>query len=203
MNILLVIAHPEKKSFNHALFQTAAKELPDLGHSVQVSDLYQEKFTPSAGPEDMSGYPDEDSFQLAQAQRWAQANDAFVDAITTEQKKLLDSDLVILQFPIWWGSYPAILKGWIDRVLSSGFAYGRKPRLPPKEVMFSVTTGGASDAEEEEYYRTKVEGLFQDVFGFMGWTALPPFMAHGAARIDRQAREALLADYGRHLRDNL
>ena len=43
--------------------------------------------------------------------------------IHAEQQKLLDADLIVLQFPLWWYNLPAILKGWIDRVFTSGFGF--------------------------------------------------------------------------------
>ena len=109
----------------------------------------------------------------------------------------------LLQFPIWWGSYPAILKGWIDRVLSYGFAYGRYRTLPPKAAMYSVTTGGAANEAEAVEYRERVDGLAEDVFGYLGWQVLPPSICHGPANAGAQARQQMLDDFENHLRKQL
>lgn len=199
MKAHLVIAHPEKNSFNFALHNTAVATLSEKNTSITTSDLSYQEFTAVAGPRDIDGLPTQDNFNLARAQRWALKNNAFAADIEQEQQKLLDSDLLILQFPLWWWSFPAQLKGWIDRVFSSGFAYGENALLKPKKVMFSVTTGGASSEEELAYYQKKIDGLYQDIFGFIGWQILPAFIAHGVQTISENQRINLLEEYQKHL----
>ncbi|MFC3032855.1 NAD(P)H-dependent oxidoreductase [Pseudoalteromonas fenneropenaei] len=198
MKIHLVLAHPEPFSFNSALHQTAVDMLTQNKIGVSVSNLYYAGFNPVAGPLDMHGYPQE-HFALAAAQRWASNNAAFSADIVEEQSKLVECDAVILQFPLWWWSFPAILKGWIDRVLSSGFAYGKENTLPAKKVMYSITTGGADSQEDLDYYQSKINALYEDVFGFLGWETLPPFIAHGVQRLTDEERQLLLGKYKAHL----
>ncbi len=119
--------------------------------------------------------------------------------ISQEQDKLVSSDLLIFQFPLWWWSFPSILKGWIDRVLSSGFAYGNNATLKPKKIMYSITTGGANSKEEWEYYQSKIDGLYQDIFGFIGWEVLPAFIAHGVQQKTDDERKQILKNYKEHL----
>ena len=199
MKAHLLIAHPEKTSFNFALHEMAVEVLTANGVNLTISDLYAESFTASASQSDVKGFPENESFNLAKAQRWGIEKDAFVADIKTEQDKLMSSDIVIMQFPLWWWSFPAILKGWVDRVLSSGFAYGNGATLMPKKVMYSITTGGASNEEELSYYKNKIDGLYQDVFGFIGWEVIPPFIAHGVQQITQQERFQILNDYREHL----
>ncbi len=106
---------------------------------------------------------------------------------------------MILQFPLWWWSFPAILKGWIDRTFTSGFAYGKDAKLLPKKVMYSITTGGANNAEELAYYKKKIDGLYQDIFGFIDWEIIPPFIAHGVQQKSEGERANLLTQYRQHL----
>jgi NAD(P)H dehydrogenase (quinone) len=199
MNVHLVVAHPEKTSFNLALHQIAINTFKKKDINTSVTNLYSEKFTANAGHADVFNFPKEESYNLAKAQRWAQKNKSFSEDIKTEQQKLLLSDLLILQFPLWWWSYPAILKGWIDRVLSSGFAYGEGAELGRKKVMYSITTGGANNQEELDYYQQKIEGLYQDVFGFIGWQIMPAFIAHGVQQKTQQQRTNILNNYEKHL----
>ena len=199
MRVHIVVAHPEANSFNLAMHQQAKSTLTERDINYFESDLYSMGFNPVAGHDDVENFPMDEYFHLIKAQRWALENQKFINEIVAEQEKLQASDLLILQFPLWWWSFPAILKGWIDRVLTSGFAYGNGAVLKPKKVMYSLTTGGASNAEEEAYYQNKINALYDDIFGFMGWETLPPYVAHGVQSISPQKRQQLLADYAEHL----
>ncbi|PAJ75777.1 hypothetical protein CJF42_03415 [Pseudoalteromonas sp. NBT06-2] len=203
MKVHLIIAHPENNSFNHALHQTAVQTFEANEISIGESDLYHINFSAVAGKKDSPNFPVDGTFQLAAAQRWAIENDDFETSIKIEQSKLDSADVLILQFPLWWWSFPAILKGWIDRVLTSGFAYGEKSRLGKKKVMYSITTGGAENEDERDYYKRKIDGLYHDVFGFIGWECLPPFIAHGVQRETEKVRETMLLNYRQHLIKNL
>ncbi len=199
MKVHLVVAHPEQGSFNFALHNTAIKVLKNENFKLNISDLYEQNFNPVAGKDDTTNFPTEDFFQLAKAQRLVLSNNSFATSISQEQEKLASSDLLIFQFPLWWWSFPSILKGWIDRVLSSGFAYGNNATLKPKKIMYSITTGGANSTEELEYYKSKIDGLYQDIFGFIGWEVLPAFIAHGVQQKTVQERALLLKSYKEHL----
>ena len=199
MQVHLVKAHPEPDSFNSAMHQQAKITLSQANVNYFESDLYSMRFNPVAGYDDVKSFPKDEYFHLIKAQRWALDNQTFSNEMLAEQEKLQTSDLLILQFPLWWWSFPAILKGWIDRVLSSGFAYGNGAVLKPKKVMYSLTTGGASNAEEHAYYQNKINALYEEVFGYMGWKILPPFIAHGVQSISQPERQQLLADYAKHL----
>lgn len=203
MKVHLVVAHPEQGSFNFALHKVAVEVLKKESFKLYISDLYAQNFNPVAGKSDTTNFPAEDLFQLAKAQRLALSNNSFTSSISQEQEKLASSDLLIFQFPLWWWSFPSILKGWIDRVLSSGFAYGNNATLKPKKVMYSITTGGANSKEELEYYQNKIDGLYQDIFGFIGWEVLPAFIAHGVQQKTDDERKLLLKSYKEHLIKNV
>src|SRR5512138_237891 len=93
------------------------------GHSVEVSDLCAEGFGAVAGRGDMASVADPARFHLQSEQDRAAREGAFAPDIAREQDRLRRADLLVLQFPVWWGAPPAILKGWFDRVLAYGFAY--------------------------------------------------------------------------------
>jgi len=199
MKVHLLVAHPEKNSFNLALHKTAIDILKNENIEISVSELYADQFDPVAGQGDFYKFPSEEYFSLNKAQRWAIDNNAFVESIKQEQSKLKSSDFLILQFPLWWWSFPAILKGWIDRVITSGFAYGKGSTLSPRKVMYSITTGGADNKEELDYYQNKIDGLYQDIFGFMGWEIFPAFIAHGVQQKSKDERLKILKNYKKHL----
>lgn len=120
-NALYVYAHPERRSFSRELFDAARAEL-ELTHDVVTSDLYAMDFDPLLGEHDLGGFAQTSGTFIS---RWgrATAESQLPEDIRVEQQKLLDADLVVLQFPLWWYSVPAILKGWFDRVLTAGFGF--------------------------------------------------------------------------------
>ena len=199
-NLHLVTSHPFEQSFNFALRRLAAEEFDRSGWTMSVSDLYQQGFNPSLGAEDCL-YPSQDSYQgVAPLQSMALEKQALSSDIAAEQQKLIDAELVILQFPLWWGSMPAMLKGWVDRVLIRGFAYGGQFELANKSLLLSVTTGGAANKQEEAYYLDKITGLSGDIFSYMKMDCLEPFICHGPASIGPEQRAAELSRYQEKLR---
>jgi NAD(P)H dehydrogenase (quinone) len=103
--ISVILAHPDPESFNHAVARTAVSELARAGHAVRFHDLYAEGFDPllPAGeiPRDAPLPPD----------------------VSVHCREIARADGIIVVHPNWWGQPPAILKGWIDRVLRPGVAY--------------------------------------------------------------------------------
>jgi len=199
MKVHLIVAHPEPNSFNFALYNQAKTLFGEHDIAIVESDLYSQAFNPVAGKDDTSNFPTNEHYHLAKAQRIALPDNAFSASIKTEQRKLEDCDVLLLQFPLWWWSFPAMLKGWVDRVFTSGFAYGKNATLPPKKVMFSITTGGANSQQEVDYYQQKIDSLYHDVFGFMNWQVLPAFIAHGVTDKSDQQRRAILGSHKAHL----
>ncbi|MBN2581831.1 MAG: NAD(P)H-dependent oxidoreductase [Planctomycetes bacterium] len=105
MNISLILAHPDGRSFNHAIANTAAARLRANGHTASLHDLYAEKFDPLLfGPE----FP---------------AEATLPPTIRKHCYEIHAADGIVIVHPNWWGQPPAILKGWIDRVLRAGVAY--------------------------------------------------------------------------------
>jgi NAD(P)H dehydrogenase (quinone) len=146
---LIVYAHPEPRSLNAALKDHAVAELTRAGHEVEVSDLYAMKWKASADGDD---FPERDAAERLVYHR--ASGDAFHGGtqspdVAAEQAKLLRADAVILQFPLWWFSMPAIMKGWVDRVFAHGFAIG-VPR-PGSESAGSGTANGAARPKWARY----------------------------------------------------
>ncbi len=105
MNISVILAHPNQKSFNHAIANTAVEVLVRNGHSVFFHDLYAEQFDPLLPFEEF----EKDACIPSELQ-------VYCDEIAS-------SDGIIIVHPDWWGQPPAIMKGWIDRVIRPGIAY--------------------------------------------------------------------------------
>jgi NAD(P)H dehydrogenase (quinone) len=209
MNVLYVYAHPEPRSLNGSLKDFAIRHLRAAGHAVQVSDLYAMGWNPVLGPAD-SKQPSEGRYEVSRESRLAFEGGWQSDDIAAEQDKLRWADTVILQFPLWWFSMPAILKGWIERVYAYGFAYGvgehsderwgeryGEGTLAGKRAMLVVTAGGW----ESHYSPRGINGAIDDILFpiqhgilfYPGFDVLPPYVVYRTSRTD-EARYAKIRD---------
>jgi NAD(P)H dehydrogenase (quinone) len=208
MKVLIVYAHEEPRSFNGAMKDVAVETLEGAGHSVVVSDLYAMGFKAVADAGDFLERRDR-TFLKRQAEEKAAAElGTLSHDILEEQRKLLDCDLLILQFPLWWFSMPAILKGWVDRVMTMGFAYGGgkwydEGGLKGRKAMLAVTTGGPEAGYSQRGINGAIEGVLfpiqHGILFFCGFEVLKPFLAWGPAHLGEEARAASLEAYRRHL----
>lgn len=123
MNVLIIHAHPEKKSFSSALKDTACEYFRGNGGSVEVSDLYDMNFFPVLGTGDFREKGNTEYFKPQLEQLNAFNKNLYTEDIKAEMEKFDRAELVIFSFPLWWFSVPAILKGWVDRVFAMGYAY--------------------------------------------------------------------------------
>lgn len=209
MHALIVTAHPERRSFNGALSEVAANTLQDLGHKVEVSDLYEMGFKAIADTDDFGvDRDDKDYFRVDREQTFARKHGTLAADIDIEQQKIARADLVILQFPMWWFGMPAILKGWADRVFTRGFAYalGRKydtGMLRGKRALVSLTTG----TSEDTYAPDGIDGAILDVLWpvhngllrYVGFDVLEPFVTYAPRQQSEEERTEVLAEYARQL----
>ena len=124
MKVFLVHAHPEPNSFNASMTSFAKQILEGCGHEVIISDLYAMRFNPVSDRHNFLSIKDPDYLKLQVEELHASREHAFAPDIHAEMEKLLWCDCLILQFPLWWFSLPAILKGWVDRVFAMGRTYG-------------------------------------------------------------------------------
>ncbi|MCA0963058.1 NAD(P)H-dependent oxidoreductase [Salipiger bermudensis] len=205
-SVLIVVAHPEPQSFNHAMAEAAAQALVAEGHSVRVSDLCGEGFRADIGRHDMSSVADADRFQVQAEQAEAARTGAFAEDIAREQARVAEADNLILQFPLWWGGPPAILKGWIDRVLAYGFAYVDGRRFDTgvfrgRRAMIGVTTGGTEERFSQDGVYGPIAPILMPVrrlaLEYMGYEVAPDYVAHGVPRSDDAARRAHLAAFAK------
>ncbi len=210
MRALIVFAHPEPRSFGHALLRRGTETLLSQGHEVQVSDLYAMNFNPVATGADFTERRFPDALQYDREQKQASHNGAFAPDIRAELDKLLWCDLLILQFPLWWFSVPAIMKGWIDRVFVNGTVYGGGGRrfdnggLKGRRAMLAMTTGCLPEMVEPGGLLGDRDvilwHLHHGTFGYSGLAALPPFLAWSIHYTDAGKRAGYLDAYERHLR---
>lgn len=208
MNVLIVLAHPEAKSLNGELARTAQRVLEQSGHSVAVSDLYALGFNPVGGPNDFTHELGEEPFIYQVEQKRAALNDSFEPMLKAEMDKLVAADLVIFQFPLWWFSVPAILKGWIDRVFAYHFAYGGgrwydSGVFRGKKALLSLTVGGGSSAYQERGLQGEMMSLlfplWHGTFEFVGMSALKPHVIYQADNKTDGPMSAQIEAFGKRM----
>lgn len=160
MKVSVVLAHPENKSFNHAIANTVVEELKKNGHSVFFHDLYSEKFNPVLCEEEIPG----DIVIPYDVQRYCE--------------EIAQSEGIVIIHPNWWGQPPAILKGWIDRVIRPGVAYeflgGDSGEGIPRGLLKAKTaivfnTSNTDPEREQEVFGDPLETLWKNcIFGLCG-----------------------------------
>lgn len=209
MNVLIIHAHNESQSFCAAMLAVARDELLAQGHAVQVSDLYAMQWNPVASAADFTERDNPDYLVYALEQRKSQLSGSLAPDIRAELDKLLWADLVLFNFPMYWFSMPAILKGWIDRVLVSGVCYGGKRfydqgGLRGKRAMLAMTVGGRPhmlvDGGVHGELNDMLRPILRGTLAYTGMSVLPPFVAHHVPYIGHEARVALLDQYREHVR---
>lgn len=187
MRILIVYAHPEPDSLTGALKDVAVEHLRGAGHEVVVSDLYAMGWKAQA---DAADFGESGTGTFMQASGEAYSNGTLTADITAEQDKLRWADAVLLHFPLWWYSMPAILKGWVDRVFTNGFAYGSGstalPRygagaLSGRRAMLVVSIGGREPAYSERGINGHIDDLLFPIH-------------HGTIRVDSERFSAIADD---------
>ncbi|MDD3585969.1 MAG: NAD(P)H-dependent oxidoreductase [Thermoguttaceae bacterium] len=157
MKISVIVAHPNTgASFNHAITKTVSDTLSAQGHEVVLHDLYHEKFDPvlPAGEE-------------------KREENELPEPIRKAMNDVRHSDGLVFIHPNWWGAPPAILKGWLDRVLRAGFAYrftqdGPLPQMTDKIVQVFSTSNTPKDVEETVYKNPIAHFWKTIVFGLCG-----------------------------------
>ena len=132
MRILSLYAHPLPESFHHAIREEALAGLREVGHEVDLCDLYAEGFNPVLGAEERRGYHD------------IPANRAPVEDYVARLER---AEALVLSFPTWCFGLPAILKGWMDRVLLPGVSFVieegvAKPNLQHIRKVAGISTYG-------------------------------------------------------------
>jgi NAD(P)H dehydrogenase (quinone) len=136
MRVLVVFCHPCEDSFSGAVLGTALKALAKRGHEIRVEDLYRQGFDPVMSALEWRGYPDP-------------ARN--LDPVADRAAQLAWAEAVVFIYPTWWYGLPAMLKGWLERVLVPGFAFeiptetkGSVPKLRHIRHVIVLTTCGAT-----------------------------------------------------------
>ena len=201
MNILIVYAHHEPKSMNGAMYRTSVDFLRAQGHQVRTTDLYAMQFDPVSDRRNFKTVHDSEFLKQQLEELYATEQHGFDELIELEIRKLEWCDMMIWQFPLWWFSVPAILKGWVDRVFAMGRVYGQgriyqNGVFKGKKALLSFTTGGAAADYKPDGFNGDLYGmlrpLHRGVLEFTGFSVLEPHVVYGPARREKEDLEAEL-----------
>ena len=200
---LVILAHPERNSFNGAMADTAVETLREHGYDVAFSDLYRMGFDPVSDRRNFVTEKNPDYFKQQVEEDHATVSDGFALDVEAEIAKLETADLMIWQFPLWWFSLPGILKGWVDKVFVFNRIYGRgqfygKGKLRGKRALLSLTTGGSGEAAYQPGgFNGDINGILRPIqrgmLEFVGFDVLKPQIVHGPAQATDEERKAHLA----------
>lgn len=160
MRISVVLAHPDKNSLNHAIARSTVERLEKNGYSVSFHDLYTEDFDPLLFGEEIP------------------KDVVLPEAVRSHCEEIQHAHGIIVIHPNWWGQPPAILKGWIDRVIRPGIAYefleGDSGEGIPRglltakaAIVFNTSNTGAK--REEQTFEDPLETIWRNcIFGLCG-----------------------------------
>lgn len=184
MKHLIIYAHPNPLSFCHAIQETVQQTLQSQGHEVVVRDLYQLSFNPVLSGSDFEAFS---------------SGTTLPSDIQAEQDYIRWAEVITWIYPIWWAGMPAMLKGYIDRVFSYGFAYapdgagGYQKLLAGKKAIVLHTQGQEERYYEENGMKNSITQISdQGIFDFCGIEVLDHFFFGAVPFVDDSTRKAML-----------
>lgn len=170
MHVLIVLDHPDPNSFSASVARSFMDGASAAGHSVELADLHAEGFDPR--------------WSLADIE--ADAGGDVPSDVRKEQVRLARADAVCMVFPLFWWGMPSMLKGWVDRVWSWGWAYDQldDPDLSlqrPRSGILLVPAGARSDEMIAKGYLTALEiAWIKGTFGYFGLSPRKLEVLYGA-----------------------
>jgi NAD(P)H dehydrogenase (quinone) len=210
MRVSYIYAHPEPKSFNAAMKDTAFDALKEKGHEAKLSDLYAMNFNPFLTASDFPERKNPAFFNAFLEAIKASKTGAFTPDIKEEMEKVKWADQLIFQFPIYFTAMPAVMKGWIDRVLAPGFGFNPITKsaydtglLKGKSAMLVITTGSPKEMYSEGGahgdLNKHLESITHCVFEFMGMRVLPSYIIYEVSSMSRERGTEELDKYKKRL----
>lgn len=160
MKVSVILSHPSSRSFNHAIAEVVLDQLERAGHEIYFHDLYREEFDPVLPKEEI-------------------LKDALLAPILKNHcREIAETDIIIIIHPNWWGQPPAMLKGWIDRVIRPGIAYefieedkgeGIPNGLLKAKTAIVFNTSNTETAREINVFGDPLETIWKNcIFGLCG-----------------------------------
>ncbi|MFB5265277.1 NAD(P)H-dependent oxidoreductase [Paenibacillus enshidis] len=180
MNITILYGHPFNKSFNKAILDQVTSHLKSRGADVKVKDLIETSFNPTMGIDDLA----------------AKVTKVLPEEIVKEQEDLLWTDAFVIISPLWWGGFPAVIKGYIDRVFTTGLLRSSQGEygLKGKRAYTIFTTGSSEDYVRISRQIDMIYATNDNLFGFAEFSDAEIQIFYAVPRITQERREALLLE---------
>uniref|UniRef100_A0A3Q3BIQ0 NAD(P)H dehydrogenase, quinone 1 n=1 Tax=Kryptolebias marmoratus TaxID=37003 RepID=A0A3Q3BIQ0_KRYMA len=174
----------------------AVEVLTAQGCTVEVSDLYAMNFKATATAEDIKGdVKNAENFCYLEESRIAWEEGRLSDDITKEQTKIAEADMIIFQFPMYWFGLPAVMKGWIDRVLTHGFAFSQEKRYSQGVFKVSIDIKRLEPLRQSLYCLTLNGNCFSlqnGILNYCGFQVLAPQIFWAPALTADEDRKSML-----------
>lgn len=186
----------------------AVRTFTEQGHQVILNDLYRQSYNPVSARHNFTSVKDPAFLKQQAEETYATEVDGFASGVEEEIRKVEQSDLMIWQFPLWWFSVPAILKGWVDRTFAMGRTYGNgrfyeKGMFKGKKALLSLTTGGGPADYAPGGFNGDLMGilrpLHRGILQFTGFSVLAPHIVYSPARRPKEELEKELKTFADRL----
>jgi len=206
----IVYAHPEPNSFVAAMRDTTRSALEQSGWQTSLADLQANEFKAVASASDFGARARPDYLVYSLEQRHAWQHECIDPEIASEVEAVRSSDLLVLVFPVFWFSVPALMKGWIDRVFLSGVFYGGRKvydraGMRGKHAMVVSSLGGREHMFGPGAIHGELKGmlrhLLQGTLGYVGFSVYEPFFAHHVPYLDDTTRARILIKLGSEIQN--
>ncbi|EOX5574322.1 NAD(P)H oxidoreductase [Escherichia coli] len=152
--IYLVWAHPCHDSLTANIADAIHQRAMERKIQVTELDLYRRNFNPVMTPEDE---PD-----------WKNMDKRYSPEVHQLYSELLEHDTLVVVFPLWWYSFPAMLKGYIDRVWNNGLAYGDGHKLPFNKVRWVALVGGDKESFVQMGWEKNISDYLKNMCSYLG-----------------------------------
>ena len=154
MKVLVVFDHPRRDSFCGALLDALLDGLASAGHRSELADLRAENFDPR--------------LPIADEPDWGDSDKVYSPEVLAEQERISRNDALAFVFPVWWWSFPATTKGWIDRVWNKGWAYGDRKLRHRKALLIGACAGDEQSFAKRGYDTAIRTQLLTGVIDYCG-----------------------------------
>jgi NAD(P)H dehydrogenase (quinone) len=193
-HLMLLLAHPRTDSYCHALAMRVGERLVELGHEVRSHDLYVERFDPL-----VPAFESHTNGQTVES-LLAQEPDPL---LALHREELRQAEGLVVVHPTWWGMPPAILTGWVDRIVVPGVAYrlaeatGYPEPLAPLKELFVVNTSDTTDERERDLYGDPLASIWgRCIAPYLGGPRVTRRVLRPVAGASGEQRRAWLNEVG-------
>ncbi|EGO0259878.1 NAD(P)H oxidoreductase [Salmonella enterica subsp. enterica serovar Panama] len=153
-NMYIVWAHPRSDSLTAQVVDAIRSRSMRAGINVTTLDLYRNGFNPVLDTEDEP--------------EWGNPGKTHSDEVQYFFGELMSNDTLVVVYPVWWYSFPAILKGYLDRVFNYGLAYGGGHTLPVKKIRWVALVGGTKESYIEHGWNNAMNNILTSMAHYVG-----------------------------------